>query len=125
MPPERSTIATRCLSGRCPRCGRFGLFKHWFRLHRDCPHCSMPLERDESGFYFGTTSIGYVLALLFVVLPVCFFVVSGRLGLWSGVLTAALGSLLLCVLFYPVLLCAVIAFYFIVQPEALEAPRDE
>lgn len=80
----------------------------------------MPLEREESGFYFGTTSIGYVLAVLFVILPICVLVVQDTIGVWTGILIGILGSLLLCSLLYPLMLCWVIALYFVVQPSELE-----
>lgn len=79
----------------------------------------MPLERDESGFYFGTTSIGYVLAILFVIIPVCILVVMDLIGMWTGVTIGIVGSILLCVALYPFMLCWVIALYYVVQPGEL------
>ena len=122
---SRSDIATRSLTGRCPNCGQFGLFKLWFRLNRACIHCKMPLERDESGFYFGTTSIGYVLALLLVVIPVCILVVMEKIDMWSGVAIGIVGSLALCLILYPFMLCWVIAVYYILQPSELGTPTQK
>jgi len=122
---SRSEIATRSLTGRCPNCGSFGMFKHWFRLNKHCSQCGMPLERDESGFYFGTTSIGYVLAILFVILPVCILVVMDKIGMWTGVTIGIVGSLLLCIALYPFMLCWVIALYYVVQPSELQLNQTE
>ena len=55
----------------------------------------MPLEREESGFYFGTTSIGYVLSILLVIIPVCILVVLEMIGMWPGVLLGIVGTVLL------------------------------
>ena len=81
----------------------------------------MPLEREESGFYFGTTSIGYVLSILLVIIPVCILVVLEMIGMWPGVILGSVGSVLLCVALYPVLLCWVILSYYILQPNELTA----
>ncbi|MGB0416611.1 MAG: DUF983 domain-containing protein [Coraliomargarita sp.] len=118
---SRNEIALRCLSGRCPNCGGFGMFRNWFRLNRNCKCCGMPLERDESGFYFGTTSIGYVLSILLVIIPICFLVVQEIIGMWTGVIIGIVGSVLLCIALYPVLLCWVILSYFLLQPNELTA----
>ena len=119
MKVERGEILSRTLTGRCPNCGRFGLFKNWFRLHKRCPHCEMELEKEESGFYFGTTSIGYVLAIILVIIPVCILVVKDMLSMWLGVGIGIIGSIMLCTLLYPFMLCWVIMLYYIVQAEEL------
>ena len=119
MKVERGKIFSRTLTGRCPNCGRFGLFKNWFRLHKRCPHCEMKLEKEESGFYFGTTSIGYVLAIILVIIPVCILVVKDMLSMWLGVGIGIIGSIMLCTLLYPFMLCWVIMLYYIVQAEEL------
>ena len=75
MKVESGGTFSRALTGRCPNCGQFGMFKNWFRLHKRCLNCGMELEKEESGFYFGTTSIGYVLSIILVIIPVCILVV--------------------------------------------------
>lgn len=85
----------------------------------------MELEKEESGFYFGTTSVGYVLAILLVIVPVCILVVMDVLGMWAGIAIAIIGSILLCVLLYPLMLCWVIMFYYIVQVEELPKNRTD
>lgn len=119
MKINRSTIFSRSIAGCCPNCGRFGLFKNWFRLNKFCTACQMPLEKEESGFYFGTTSIGYVLAIVLVIVPICFLVVQEVIGMWPGVLIAILGSILLCVGLYPLLLSWVILAYYMLCPQDL------
>lgn len=125
MKVERGKIFSRTLTGRCPNCGRFGLFKNWFRLHKRCPHCEMELEKEESGFYFGTTSIGYVLAIILVIIPVCILVVKDMLSMWLGVGIGIIGSIMLCTLLYPFMLCWVIMLYYIVQAEELPKNSPE
>ncbi|MDQ8207943.1 DUF983 domain-containing protein [Coraliomargarita sp. SDUM461003] len=119
MQIQRGEIFTRTMTGRCPNCGHFGIFKNWFRLNKRCPSCEMELEKEESGFYFGTTSIGYVLAIVIVIIPVCILVVMDMLNMWLGVAIAILGSTLLCTLLYPIMLCWVIMLYYVVQAEEL------
>lgn len=83
----------------------------------------MELEKDESGFYFGTTSIGYVLAIILVIIPVCILVVKELVTMWTGVAIGIFGSILLCTLLYPFMLCWVIMLYYTVQPEELPSNR--
>ena len=119
MKVERSEIFSRALTGRCPNCGQFEMFKNWFRLQKRCPNCGMDLEKEESGFYFGTTSIGYVLSIILVIIPVCILVVMDMLSMWVGVGIGIIGSIMLCTLLYPFMLCWVIMLYFMVQAEEL------
>lgn len=85
----------------------------------------MPLEKEESGFYFGTTSIGYVLAILLVIIPVCILVVLKTISVWLGVAIAIGGSILLCVGLYPLLLSWVILAYYLVSPQELPANHEK
>lgn len=119
MKITRGETIVRSLTGRCPNCGEFSMFKNWFRLHKRCTSCDMQLEKEESGFYFGTTSIGYVLAIIFVIIPVCILVVMDKLSMWTGVTIGIVGSIILCVLLYPFMLCWVIMTYFAVCVQEL------
>jgi len=84
----------------------------------------MELEKEESGFYLGTTSMGYVLAILVVLLPVCILVIKEVVGLWLGVTIGVVGSLVLCVATYPILLCGVMMLYYLVQAEELPENQE-
>ena len=125
MKVERGEIFSRALTGRCPNCGQFGMFKNWFRLHKRCPNCGMELEKEESGFYFGTTSIGYVLSIILVIIPVCILVVMDMLSMWVGVGIGIAGSIMLCTLLYPFMLCWVIMLYYVVQADELPINASE
>ena len=125
MKVERGEIFSRTLTGRCPNCGQFGIFKNWFRLHKRCPNCGMELEKEESGFYFGTTSIGYVLSIILVIIPVCILVVKDMLSMWVGVGIGIAGSIILCTLLYPLMLSWVIMLYFVVQADELPINASE
>jgi len=116
--PSRGEILGRGLSGACPKCGHRGLFQNWFKLHPACPHCGLTLGKED-GFYLGTTSIGYVLAIVVVLIPVCILVVLDAIGVWTGVTVAIIGSLLLVAAAYPLMLCALIAVYYVFKPEEL------
>ena len=125
MKVERGEIFSRALKGRCPNCGQFGMFKNWFRLHKRCPNYGMELEKEESGFYFGTTSIGYVLSIILVIIPVCILVVKDMLSMWVGVGIGIAGSIILCTLLYPLMLSWVIMLYFVVQADELPINASE
>jgi uncharacterized protein (DUF983 family) len=122
MPVTRFVIARRCLLLRCANCGAGGQMRTWFRLQPACPHCGLRHSQEE-GFTLGTTSIGYVVAFLFVVLPVCILVVENVLAVWVGVVVGILASLVLTVGLYPVFLGWVLLTYYVVNADDLPANR--
>ena len=117
---KRIIIIQRCLQLKCPKCGQSSFIKNWFRLKKECETCSLNFARDESGFYFGITSIGYFISILFVFAPICILVVLNQLSVWFAVFLAILGSLLLNIILFPLLLSWVLMSYFFLQPELLE-----
>ena len=119
MKVERGEIFSRAMAGRCPNCGQSAMFKNWLRLHKRCLNCGMELEKEESGFYFGTTSIGYVLSIILVIIPVCILVVLDKLSMWVGVGIGFAVSIMLCTLLYPLMLCWLIMLYYVVQADEL------
>ena len=119
MKVERGEIFSRALTGRCPNCGHLGMFKNWLRLHKFCPNCGMVLEKEESGFYYDTTSIGYVLSIILVIIPVCILVLMDMFRIWVGVGIGIAGAILLCTLLYPLMLCWVTMLYYLVRAEEL------
>ena len=84
----------------------------------------MPLEKEDSGFYFGTTSIGYVLAIIVVIIPICILVVQDVLEMWTGVIIGIVGSVLLTSLLYPLMLSWVIMSYYTMFPHELPLNAD-
>ncbi|WP_309385387.1 DUF983 domain-containing protein [Cerasicoccus frondis] len=118
MPPSSGEILSRGLTGSCPKCGNRGLFRNWFKLQESCPHCGLTLGKED-GFYLGTTSIGYVLAIIIVLIPVCFLVVTDIIGVWTGVTIGIFGSLLLVAAIYPAMLCLLITIYYLFKPQEL------
>lgn len=79
----------------------------------------MPLEKEDAGFYFGTTSIGYVLAIIFIIIPICILVVKKTLAVWTAVLIGIVGSVLLTTSIYPLMLSWVIMSYYTLFPNEL------
>lgn len=124
MRPSSGEIIARGLSGSCPKCGERGLFRNWFKLQPSCTHCGLVLGKED-GFYLGTTSIGYVLAIIIVLIPICFLVVADVIGVWTGVALGIVGSLLLVAAAYPLMLCALITVYYLFRPQELEDEETE
>jgi uncharacterized protein (DUF983 family) len=114
----RGDIIARGLLCRCPNCGRRGLLASWFRLGKACRSCGMDLARS-AGLYSGTTSIGYVAAIVFVLIPICFLVAFKVLSVTAGVLLGIFGSFGFIVLIYPVMLCWMVMAYHVAMPEEL------
>ena len=79
----------------------------------------MEVEKEEYRFYFGTTSIGYVLLIILAIIPVCILVVMRMLSIWVGVDIGIVGSIILCTLIYPLMLCSMIMLYYLVKAEGL------
>jgi len=78
---SRGAIVARGLTHRCPNCGNRSLFASAFRLHRECPHCGLTLERGD-GAFMGSMSINYGMTIVLWLVPALV------LG-WTGVLPAA------------------------------------
>jgi uncharacterized protein (DUF983 family) len=68
------TLVGRALRLRCPLCGQGKLFRGWFAMHAQCPHCGVKFER-EPGFFLGSIYINYGLTALIVAIayPVLLF----------------------------------------------------
>ena len=116
----RGDIIARGLLCRCPNCGKRGLLASWFRLGKACRSCGMDLARS-AGIYSGTTSIGYVAAIIFVIIPICFLVGFKVLSVTAGVLLGIFGSFGFIVLIYPVMLCWMVMAYHVAMPGELPA----
>ncbi len=111
-------LIARGLLCHCPNCGKRGLLASWFRLGKACRSCGMGLARS-AGLYSGTTSIGYVAAILFVIIPICFLVSFKVLSVKAGVLLGIFGTFGFIVLIYPVMLCWMVMAYHVALPAEL------
>lgn len=117
----RGDIMMRGLLCGCPNCGQRGLLKTWFRLNDRCAQgCGLDLAKS-AGVYSGTTSIGYVASIIFIIIPICFLVVLKVLSVGQGVALGILGSFGFIVLIYPVMLCWMVMAYHVALPEELPA----
>lgn len=114
----RGTIVARGLFCGCPNCGEHGLLKHWFKLNRKCTGCGLDLEKSD-GFYSGTTSIGYVGAIVLVVVPVIILVLRGTLSVNQGIAACIGGSALFILLIYPLTLGWMVMTYYFTMPGEL------
>jgi len=50
----------------CPLCGQGRMFKNYYSMHKQCPHCGVQFER-EGGFFLGSIYFNYGLTTLIVV----------------------------------------------------------
>jgi hypothetical protein len=83
----------------------------------------MDLTRS-AGFYSGTTSIGYVASIIFVILPVIFLVINQTLSVRAGILISIFGSMAFIILIYPMMLCWMVMVYHVALPGELPANID-
>lgn len=117
MSEEKSAILQRGISGNCPHCGEHSFMKNWFQIHANCPACQNEIE-SESGFTLATTSIAYVLSIIFVLIPICVLIVMKIISVLIGILAGIIGSLLLSILIYPMMLRAIVtSYYYFLSPK--------
>ena len=57
--PSIISLLARCLSLRCPACGRSSVFQSRFRVRHHCPSCRALFEREE-GFFVGAIMVNVV-----------------------------------------------------------------
>ncbi|MEA2498420.1 MAG: hypothetical protein QOH26_825 [Actinomycetota bacterium] len=96
------TMLARGLLKRCPRCGRPKIFKSFFELPPNCPHCGYQFEREE-GYWTGAmiVNIGACMAW-FAVLFVGTIIVTLPDVEWVPLLGVALFTMgILPIVFYP------------------------
>ena len=120
---NRGEIISRGLVCRCPNCCEYGLLQSWFHLRKACSSCQMDLTRS-AGFYSGTTSIGYVASIIFIILPVIFLVINQTLSVRAGILISIFGSMGFIILIYPLMLCWMVMVYHIALPAELPANTE-
>lgn len=58
-PPKLAVGLWRGLTGRCPHCGRNGVFHSWFALKEACPSCQHSFQQD-SDFWLGAFTINFI-----------------------------------------------------------------
>lgn len=117
---SRALVIARGLRCRCPNCGGRGLLASWFHLRKACAQCGLDLAKSR-GFYSGTTSIGYVAAILFVLIPDFLLVSAKAIGVTAGILLGIVGSFGFIVLIYPAMLCWMVMAYHVALPGDLPA----
>jgi uncharacterized protein (DUF983 family) len=65
LPPSGSkrlfTLLGRAFTRRCPQCGGRGIFRNYFSLKSECPHCGYRFDREE-GYFLGGYAVNLVVA---------------------------------------------------------------
>jgi len=117
---SRAQVIARGVRCHCPNCGKRGLLASWFHLNKACAGCGMDLAKSQ-GFYSGTTSIGYVAAILFVLIPDFVLVSAKVIGVTAGILLGMAGSFAFIILIYPAMLCWMVMAYHVALPGELPA----
>ena len=82
-------LLSRCLTLRCPACGRSSIFQSPFRVRHHCPACGAIFQRED-GFFAGAIMVNMVtteLVILAVYLT-CLAVIGPQDGLIHSTLFA-------------------------------------
>jgi uncharacterized protein (DUF983 family) len=93
--PSLTSLLTRALKLRCPRCGARGILASWTRLKARCPQCDLAFDRGETeDYWLGAFAINWVvgegiaLAVALVVLLTTW--PDSRPALWTGIALAVM-----------------------------------
>jgi uncharacterized protein (DUF983 family) len=55
------TLLARAFTRRCPQCGGRGIFRNYWALRPECPHCGYRFGREE-GYFLGGYAVNLVVA---------------------------------------------------------------
>ena len=67
IPVEFWTALLRGWRGKCPRCGKGGLFSSYLKMRSVCPECELALEpyrADDAPAYFTILIVGHIVVPL-------------------------------------------------------------
>lgn len=96
---KRTKIAEalrRCLTLRCPACGKSSIVQRVFRIAEHCNHCGVSFKREE-GFFVGALLINIVTTEAIILLTYLL-----TLPFLNFASNFSLGALLLLALIFPV-----------------------
>lgn len=116
---SRKTILARAVSGRCPRCRQKGLFMTRYRLNAQCPHCGLPVEKED-GWSLGAIPLNYTMTCVFWVLPLALLFLANALTIRTAMLVAGAGCLVLPLLTYRFSKLLWLGIYYAVLPHELD-----
>ena len=109
--PSRGDAMLRGCLCRCPRCGEPGLLRSYFKLHDACPHCGLSFEKEE-GFTLGTTSIGYVVSIVVILIPMIALALMDVISTFTAIAIGGVLSITFPIVMYPWFLGMVVGSYF-------------
>ena len=121
---NRFTLLKRGFMGQCPRCQGHDLFQTHYRLRDCCPHCGLPLEKED-GWGLGAIPLNYGFTCLFCVLPFGLCYLAGWLSLQLTLIMAGLGAILVPFLTYRRAKSLWAGIYYAVLPHELAASPDK
>ena len=124
MQITRLKIVQRGLANRCVNCGGRTLFEPGtlFRVHRACPRCGLPIDRDD-GFFLGSMSLNYGVTLGGFLLPVAILGFTGVIGANTALAVGIAGAIVFPALFYRSSRSWWLMTYYLLLPQHLPANR--
>jgi uncharacterized protein (DUF983 family) len=125
MKVTRLQVFARGLRNRCPNCGGATLFRKgaWFDVNKECPACGLVFERDE-GFFIGSMSINYGVAIVCFLTPVMLLAYKGVIGTTFAIVLAGAGSIGFPLAFYRSSRSWWLMQYYLLFPLHLPANKD-
>ena len=125
MKVTRGQILARGLTNRCPNCGGRTLFQpgRFFEVNKECPRCSLKIERDE-GFFLGSMSLNYGVTLVGFLTPVMLLAYYHVIGTTFAIVLAGVGALGFPLLFYRSSRSWWLMNYYFFLPHHLPANRE-
>lgn len=98
--PRLRTLLGRAFRRTCPYCGQSKLFKRWFNMNDQCPHCGVIYNRED-GYFLGAFALNLVVAEFIGMGAVIILLIRSDLSLLQQEAIAIGVAVLLPLLFYP------------------------
>ncbi|MGH2550535.1 MAG: DUF983 domain-containing protein [Thermomicrobiales bacterium] len=98
--PRFRALISRAFRRVCPYCGQSKLFKRWFNMNDQCPHCGVIYNRED-GYFLGAFAMNLVIAEFLGMGAVVVLLLRSDLSLIQQEVIAIGVAVLLPVLFYP------------------------
>jgi uncharacterized protein (DUF983 family) len=98
--PRFRTLVGRAFRRVCPYCGQSKLFKRWFNMNDQCPHCGVVYNRED-GYFLGAFAMNLLIAEFLGIGAVIIILIRSSLSIIEQEVIAVGVAILLPLLFYP------------------------
>lgn len=98
--PRLRALLPRAFKRVCPYCGETKLFKHWFNMNDQCPHCGVEYNRED-GYFLGAFALNLIIAEFLGMGAVIVLLIRSNLSILQQEAIAISVAIILPLIFYP------------------------